>query len=198
MRRIPVGTAFLSVPPQRDIPCWTDVRGNRRRAWKEPGGDVPGYYSLGGSRRHHRYSLALRRRYGAYTPSSFDDDRFRFSPDGVLRTAGGGKSSSAVLRVLSEVSRGVLKEKKLVSMEEAIRKCTGMPASRFRMFDRGVIREGMRADLVVFDPETIKDNAEYRHTRQVSTGIEMVLKNGRIVARDGLLAGPPLGKSVRL
>lgn len=90
------------------------------------------------------------------------------------------------------------REKKLVSMEEAIRKCTGMPASRFRMFDRGVIREGMRADLVVFDPETIKDNAEYRHSRQVSTGIEMVLKNGRIVARDGLLAGPPLGKSVRL
>jgi N-acyl-D-amino-acid deacylase len=90
------------------------------------------------------------------------------------------------------------REKKLFSLEEAIRKCTGMPATRFRLFDRGVIREGMRADLVVFDPATVKDNAEYRNSRQLSTGIDIVFKNGRIIARDGRVTGPMLGKSVRV
>ncbi len=97
-------------------------------------------------------------------------------------------------RVLGVYAR----EKKIFSMEEAIRKCTGMPASRFRLFDRGVVREGLRADLVVFDPDTIKDNAEYRNSRKLSTGIDFVIKNGRIIVSNGHVTGPILGKSVRL
>ena len=90
------------------------------------------------------------------------------------------------------------RDKRLFTLEEAVRKCTGMPASRFRLFDRGVIREGLRADLVIFDPATVRDNSEYRNSRQAPTGIDFVLKNGRIVVREGRIVGPILGKSVRV
>lgn len=90
------------------------------------------------------------------------------------------------------------REKKFFSLEEAVRKCTGLPASRFRLFDRGVVREGLRADFVAFDPLTVKDNAEFRKSRQRSSGIDLVVKNGRIIVRDGRIVGPVLGKSVRI
>ena len=91
-----------------------------------------------------------------------------------------------------------VRDKKLFSMEEAIRKCTGMPASRFKLFDRGVIREGLRADLVVFDKERIQDRSEYRNSRQRPEGIDFVVKNGRVIVEDGRVVGPILGKSVRV
>lgn len=97
-------------------------------------------------------------------------------------------------RVLGMYAR----DKKIFSLEEAIRKCTSMPASRFRLFDRGVIREGLRADIVIFDPDTVKDNAEYRHSRELPTGIDLVIKNGRIIAQNGHITGPILGKSIKI
>ena len=72
-----------------------------------------------------------------------------------------------------------------ITLEEAIRKMTSWPASRMRMDDRGVIREGQWADVVVFDLETIDDVATYERPTDFPTGIEWVLVNGEVVIEPG-------------
>jgi N-acyl-D-amino-acid deacylase len=90
-----------------------------------------------------------------------------------------------------------VREKGLFTWEEAIRKMTGFPAERFKLGDRGLVKEGLKADLVAFDPRVIIDRAEYRNSRVASEGIEYVVKNGQIVAAGGKTTGKILGKSVR-
>jgi N-acyl-D-amino-acid deacylase len=84
-------------------------------------------------------------------------------------------------RVLSQYVR----ERGLLTWEEAIRKMTRLPAERVGLRDRGVVREGAFADLVVFDPDTIADTATYAQPHQYPEGIHHVLVNGRFVVQDG-------------
>ena len=77
-------------------------------------------------------------------------------------------------RVLGRYSR----EEKLLSLPDAIRKMTGMPAQRFRLAQRGLIREGFQADLTLFDPEKIIDTATFEHPVQPAKGINRVWVNG--------------------
>lgn len=90
-----------------------------------------------------------------------------------------------------------VRDKKLLTLQEAIRKSTGFPASRFGLSDRGLVKEGLLADLVVFDPTAIIDRADFRNSRVASEGIDYVTKNGQIVVRKGKTEGKVLGKSVR-
>jgi N-acyl-D-amino-acid deacylase len=84
-------------------------------------------------------------------------------------------------RVLGQYVR----EDKLLPLEEAVRKMTSLSAERFHLKDRGVVREGFWADLTVFDPETVYDNATYNEPEQAPTGIELVLINGAVIVEDG-------------
>jgi N-acyl-D-amino-acid deacylase len=70
-------------------------------------------------------------------------------------------------------------------LEEAIRKFTSLPASRLRLNERGVLKTGMWADIVVFDPETITDRATFSAPNQLSVGMEWVLVNGAPVIAEG-------------
>lgn len=81
------------------------------------------------------------------------------------------------------------REKGVLGLAQAIYKMTGMSAQRFRIADRGVLAAGKAADVVVFDPRTIKDNATFENPKQVSEGIEAVWVNGVLsyTARDGAL-----------
>ncbi|HEX3725716.1 MAG TPA: D-aminoacylase [Pirellulales bacterium] len=72
----------------------------------------------------------------------------------------------------------LVRERKLFSLEAAVRKMTGAPAERFGLIDRGAVREGAAADLVLFDPITVADRATYAEPRQLSLGIEHVLVGG--------------------
>ena len=90
-----------------------------------------------------------------------------------------------------------VREKKLLTLENAIYKATGFPASRFKLRDRGLVKEGLLADLVVFDLEVIIDKADFKNSRVASEGIEYVVKNGQVVVRTGKVMGKILGKSVR-
>jgi N-acyl-D-amino-acid deacylase len=91
-----------------------------------------------------------------------------------------------------------VREKHWLTLPEAIRKMTSLPAKRLNWSDRGVIREGAFADLVLFNPDTIVDNATFAHPFTLSTGIEKVFVNGVLVwdtgkptgARPGLVLGP--------
>lgn len=97
-------------------------------------------------------------------------------------------------RVLSEcVARGV------VSLEEAVRKMTSLPAETFQLAGRGYLKPGACADLVVFDPETVRDTAHFGAARSYPEGIKYVVVNGQLAARDGapedVLAGRVLRHS---
>jgi N-acyl-D-amino-acid deacylase len=78
-----------------------------------------------------------------------------------------------------------VREQRLLTWEEAIYKMTGLPAARLRLQDRGVVREGAIADLVVFDPQTIADTATYDDPHRYPEGIRHVLVNGRFVVQEG-------------
>lgn len=82
-----------------------------------------------------------------------------------------------------------VREKRLFRLEEAIRKITSMPAGIMGLKDRGMIKEGFRADLVVFDPETISDRATFKDPHQFPEGIDMVVVNGKTAVCRGALTG---------
>lgn len=87
--------------------------------------------------------------------------------------------------------------KKILTLQDAIRKMTSLPAQRLRLGDRGLIREGVWADIVVFDPEIIEDQATYDNPHQYPKGIEYVLVNGTIVVEKGDHTGALPGKVLR-
>ncbi len=78
-----------------------------------------------------------------------------------------------------------VREKKILTLEQAIRKMTSFPAERLGLRDRGILKEGMAADIVVFNPNTIRDNSTYLDTHQYPDGIPYVIVNGEIVVEKG-------------
>ena len=91
-----------------------------------------------------------------------------------------------------------VREDRLLSLEEAVRKMTGAAAERLGLRRRGTIREGNLADLVVFDPATVRSNATYDEPRRFPTGIDHVIVNGIAVVRDGAHTGATPGRGIRL
>jgi N-acyl-D-amino-acid deacylase len=96
-------------------------------------------------------------------------------------------------RVLGRYAR----ERRLLSLPQAVHKMTGLPARRLGLRDRGVIRVGAKADLVVLDPRRVADTATYEDPHRYPLGIEHVLVNGRLVVRDGEHTGSLPGTLVR-
>jgi N-acyl-D-amino-acid deacylase len=84
-------------------------------------------------------------------------------------------------RVLGEYVR----QRKVISLPEAIRKMTSLPAQQFKFAERGLIKEGFAADLVVFDPAKVADPATFEKPHAYATGIPHVLVNGTLVIRAG-------------
>lgn len=95
------------------------------------------------------------------------------------------RSYGTFARVLAVYAR----ERKLLSLEEAVRKMTSYPAARLGIADRGLVSPGMKADLVVFDPGRIADKATYDEPHQYAVGVSHVLVNGQIVFSDGKMTG---------
>lgn len=87
-----------------------------------------------------------------------------------------------------------VREKGLLSLEDAIRRMTSLPADRLKLLDRGVLRPGMIADVVVFDPARIADKSEYTNPHQYSIGIHDVMISGQFVLLDGKLTGIHSGR----
>jgi N-acyl-D-amino-acid deacylase len=93
-------------------------------------------------------------------------------------------------RVLGRYAR----ELGLFSLEEAVRRMTSLPATRFGLVDRGTLRPGAFADLVLFDPEAIGDRATFERPTEPGVGVELVMVNGRAVWRDGGPTGARPGR----
>lgn len=99
----------------------------------------------------------------------------------------------AFARVLGHYTRDV----GLFSLETAVHKMTGLSAEKFRLKDRGVIREGAFADLTLFDPANIADRGTFEDPAQPAAGIEMVLVNGEAVLESGRMTGACPGRALR-
>ena len=95
--------------------------------------------------------------------------------------------------ILSEYVR----EERSMSLENAIRKMTSFPAQRLGIPDRGILRDGMRPDIVVYDPQTIKAPATRHDPKQFPLGVEYVIVNGRVVIDQGQHTGVLAGRAVR-
>lgn len=100
-----------------------------------------------------------------------------FQPDGVVHPRQFGSTA----RMLGPMVRN----RRLFTLEEAVRKMTGFPAERFGLKDRGIVREGAFADLTVFDAEHIADPATFESPRQPAVGVRHVLVNGMPIVHDG-------------
>lgn len=90
-----------------------------------------------------------------------------------------------------------VREKKVLSLEEAVRKMTSLPASRLHLTDRGVLRDGMKADIAIFDPATVSDRATFEQPHQYAVGVSYVLVNGEVVLADGAVTGARPGRVLR-
>ena len=90
-----------------------------------------------------------------------------------------------------------VREERIIPLEDAVRKMTGAVAERLLIGDRGLLRPGMYADVVVFDPATIQENSTYEKPHQLSTGVRDVFVNGTQVIRDGRHTGAKPGRIVR-
>jgi N-acyl-D-amino-acid deacylase len=90
-----------------------------------------------------------------------------------------------------------VREEKLLTLEEAVRRMTSLAASRARIAGRGTIAAGMKADIVVFDPETIADRSTYEDPHHFSVGVSHLFVNGVAVLRDGEMTGELPGRVLR-
>jgi dihydroorotase/N-acyl-D-amino-acid deacylase len=95
------------------------------------------------------------------------------------------------------ILRKYVREEKKLSLEDAIRKFSALPAQRMRLTDRGVLKAGMGADVVIFDPATVRDLATFEDPNQLSQGMDYVLVNGVPVIEDGKITGKLPGKVLR-
>ena len=125
---------------------------------------------------------------------SLDNDSQGTAPDGLL---GREHPHPRAYGTFPRILRKYVREEHKLTLEEAIRKFTALPAGRMRLADRGVLKQGMWADVVVFDPEKIRDRATFEEPNQLAEGMEYVLVNGVPVIAAGRVTNALPGKVLR-
>jgi N-acyl-D-aspartate/D-glutamate deacylase len=125
---------------------------------------------------------------------SINNDSSGTSPEGIL---GEEHPHPRAYGTFPRILRKYVREEHKLSLEDAIRKFSALPAQRMRLTDRGVLKEGMWADVVVFDPATVHDVATFENPNQLSQGMEYVLVNGTPVISEGKMTGKLPGKVLR-
>jgi dihydroorotase/N-acyl-D-amino-acid deacylase len=125
---------------------------------------------------------------------SVDNDSQGTAPDGLL---GKEHPHPRAYGTFPRILRKFVREERKLRLEEAIRKFTALPAQRMRLADRGVLKQGMWADVVVFDPEKIRDLATFEKPNQLAEGMEYVLVNGVPVIDGGKMTKALPGKVLR-
>jgi dihydroorotase/N-acyl-D-amino-acid deacylase len=116
--------------------------------------------------------------------------------DGRLSRPGDGHPHPRAYGTFPRVLGEYVREQKLLSLEAAVHKMTQMPAQRLRLADRGVVRVGAVADLVVFDANTVKDQSTFTEPHQYPLGIETVLVNGTVAVDGGKATGVRAGRVI--
>jgi N-acyl-D-amino-acid deacylase len=125
---------------------------------------------------------------------SFGSDEAGDAPEGVfLLSAAHPRAYGNFARVLAQYVR----KDHALSVAEAVRKFTSLPADNLSLADRGRLKAGAFADVVVFDPDTIQDHATFDKPHQLSTGVSTVIVNGALAIAGGVATGAASGRVVR-
>ncbi len=125
---------------------------------------------------------------------SFDSDAGSIAPEGdFLKYNPHPRAYGNFARLLGKYVR----DEKVIPLNEAVYRLSGLPASNLKIRDRGLLKEGYYADVVVFDPATIQDHATFEEPHQYSTGVYHVFVNGEQVLKDGEHTGATPGRVVR-
>jgi N-acyl-D-aspartate/D-glutamate deacylase len=127
-------------------------------------------------------------------------DHVAIGSDGRALAAASGSAESTHPRsygTFPQVLGHFVREKGLVSLPAAVRKMTALPAGRLGLADRGMVRPGAAADLVLFDPSAIAARATFENPHQYPEGISLVMVNGKVAAREGRLTGERAGRVLR-
>jgi dihydroorotase/N-acyl-D-amino-acid deacylase len=117
--------------------------------------------------------------------------------DGEIPVFGRGVPHPRSYGTFARVLGVYVREKRLLGLEEAVRKMTAFPAARLGLPDRGLVRPGMKADLVVFDPATIRDRATFEKPHQYAEGVGLVVVNGEVVLAGERMTGVRPGRVLR-
>ena len=125
---------------------------------------------------------------------AIDNDSSGASPEGIL---GQEHPHPRAYGTFPRILRKYVREEKKLTLEDAIRKFSALPAQRMRLADRGVLKAGMWADVVIFDPASVRDMADFENPNQLSQGMEFVLVNGVPVIEQGKMTGALPGKVLR-
>ena len=125
---------------------------------------------------------------------SIDNDSQGTAPEGLL---GDEHPHPRAYGTFPRILRKYVREEHALTLPDAIRKFTALPAQKMRLIDRGVLKQGMWADVVVFDPENITDKATFEDPNLLSVGRDYVLVNGVPVIADGKMTGKLPGKVLR-
>ncbi|WP_395073594.1 N-acyl-D-amino-acid deacylase family protein [Hyphococcus sp.] len=125
---------------------------------------------------------------------SFGSDGGSMAPEGVfLNESTHPRAYGNFARVFAKYVR----DEKILTIEEAVRKLTSLPAGNLKIKDRGKLEPGFYADIVVFDPAAIQDKATFAEPHQLAVGVEQVFVNGAYTIRDGVHTGAKAGRVVR-
>jgi N-acyl-D-amino-acid deacylase len=122
---------------------------------------------------------------------SFDTDSGAQAEEGPLSES---KSHPRAWGTFTRVLGRYVRDEKVLTLEDAVRKMTSQAAIRVGITDRGIIRPGMFADITIFDPTTVKDEATFENPKHYSTGIRHVLVNGRAIITDGKITAERPGR----
>jgi N-acyl-D-amino-acid deacylase len=117
--------------------------------------------------------------------------------DAGIAVMGAGKPHPRAYGTNSRVLGKYVREEKVISLEEAIRRMTSLPANKFNLVDRGLIKEGYIADMVVFDENEVGDASTYDNPHQYAKGFKYVLVNGAITIENGVHIGTRKGMAIR-
>jgi len=116
-----------------------------------------------------------------------------FASDASIRVYGSGNPHPRGYGTNARVLGKYVRDEKVISLEEAIRRMTSLPAQKFQLKDRGLLREGFAADIVLFDPNTIQDNSTSENPLQYSSGFKYILVNGVVTVDDSKHTGARAG-----
>jgi dihydroorotase/N-acyl-D-amino-acid deacylase len=114
--------------------------------------------------------------------------------DGGIPVFGDGVPHPRNYGTFARVLGRYVRERGVLTLEEAVRKMTSLPAARFRIMDRGLLRPGMKADIAVFDPGRVRDKAEFGNPHQYAEGFVHVFVNGEAVLLDGKVTAARPGR----
>jgi N-acyl-D-amino-acid deacylase len=120
-----------------------------------------------------------------------------FASDASIRVLGRGMPHPRGYGTNARVLSKYVREEKVITLEEAVRRMTSLPAQKFQLKDRGILKEGMAADIVIFDENKVKDVSSFEDPHHYSTGFLYVLVNGQLTVENGLHTGVRSGHALK-